>query len=297
MILGPAAACCSGRSRSASCDGSRTAGERVPRDADERQPPNRARHPRLQRGDGGRHDRLPAQRLRPLRAAASRRWAAALHAELFNVANTVPNMLYILLAGGIFNAVLVPQLVRTMKNDPDGGEAYANRIVTLAALFLGLVTVLLVVAAPWVMQLFLGPTYDDPALAAQRTPSSPSPAGACRRSSSTACSCWSGQILNARGRFGPMMWAPIANNLIAIAMLVTYLLTFGPADPSRAVARPSPRPGGAAGPRVDARHRRAAAGAAAVPARGRLPLPAALRLPGLRARPHPAARRLDGRSS
>ena len=33
-----------------------------------------------------------------------------------------------------------------------------------------------------------------------------------------------GQILNARGTFGPMMWAPIANNLIAIAVLGrTYL--------------------------------------------------------------------------
>ena len=45
-------------------------------------------------------------------------------------------MLYILLAGGVFNAVLVPQLVRAMKNDADGGDAYTNRIITLAALFL-----------------------------------------------------------------------------------------------------------------------------------------------------------------
>ena len=37
-------------------------------------------------------------------------------------------MLYILLAGGIFNAVLVPQLVRAMKHDADGGEAYTNRV-------------------------------------------------------------------------------------------------------------------------------------------------------------------------
>ena len=35
------------------------------------------------------------------------------HADIFNIANTVPNMLYILVAGGVFNAVLVPQLVRT----------------------------------------------------------------------------------------------------------------------------------------------------------------------------------------
>ncbi len=46
-------------------------------------------------------------------------------------------MLYILLAGGIFNAVLVPQLVRAMRNDADGGEAYTNRVMTLASLFLG----------------------------------------------------------------------------------------------------------------------------------------------------------------
>ena len=35
-----------------------------------------------------------------------------LHADVFTIANTIPNMLYILLAGGVFNAVLVPQLVR-----------------------------------------------------------------------------------------------------------------------------------------------------------------------------------------
>ncbi|MDP3891269.1 murein biosynthesis integral membrane protein MurJ, partial [Nocardioides sp.] len=39
-----------------------------------------------------------------------------------------------------------------------------------------------------------------------------------------------GQILNARGRFGPMMWAPIANNVISVLVLVIYLLSFGPAE-------------------------------------------------------------------
>src|SRR3546814_3822515 len=46
-------------------------------------------------------------------------------------------------------------LVRAMKNDPDGGEAYTNRIITLAGIFLAVVTVLLVIAAPWVMALYL----------------------------------------------------------------------------------------------------------------------------------------------
>ena len=34
--------------------------------------------------------------------------------------------------------------MRAQKNDPDGGTAYTNRVVTLAALFLGAVTVVLV---------------------------------------------------------------------------------------------------------------------------------------------------------
>ena len=64
-------------------------------------------------------------------------------------------MLYILLAGGVFNAVLVPQLVRAMKNDADGGDGYTNRIITLAAVFLAGVTAVLVIAAPLLMRLFL----------------------------------------------------------------------------------------------------------------------------------------------
>lgn len=153
---------------------------------------------------------------------------SGLHAELFNVANTVPNMLYILLAGGVFNAVLVPQLVRSMKNDADGGEAYTNRIVTLAALFLGAVTVLLVVAAPWVMQLFLGEAYGQPELAAQRASAVDFARYCLPQVFFYGMFVLVGQILNARGRFGPMMWAPIANNLIAVSVLVSYLFVFGP---------------------------------------------------------------------
>src|SRR5687768_3170724 len=62
-----------------------------------------------------------------------------LHADIFTIANTIPNAIYILVAGGVFNAVLVPQLVRAMKNDADGGDAYAARIITLSAIFLAVV--------------------------------------------------------------------------------------------------------------------------------------------------------------
>jgi len=156
---------------------------------------------------------------------------AGLHGELFNVANTVPNMLYILLAGGVFNAVLVPQLVRAMKNDVDGGAAYTDRVVTLAAAFLAVVTVVLVVAAPWVMQVFLSEEFDRPELAAHVESIEDFARWCLPQVFFYGMFVLVGQVLNARGRFGPMMWAPIANNLIAVATLATYLLVFGAADP------------------------------------------------------------------
>ncbi|WP_435771922.1 murein biosynthesis integral membrane protein MurJ [Nocardioides sp. SYSU DS0651] len=153
----------------------------------------------------------------------------SLHADIFTIANTIPNMLYILLAGGVFNAVLVPQLVRSMRNDPDGGAAYVDRVVTLAIGFLAVVTVLLVVAAPWVMELVLSNKFDRPELAEQRQSAIDFARYCLPQVFFYGMFVLVGQILNARGRFGPMMWAPIANNVIAIGVLVTYLLVFGPA--------------------------------------------------------------------
>lgn len=154
---------------------------------------------------------------------------AALHADVFAIANTIPNMLYILLAGGIFNAVLVPQLVRSMQNDEDQGEAYTNRVITLAAVFLGAVTVLLVVGAPWVMSVYLDPEYYTPELAPQLESVIDLARYCLPQVFFYGMFVLVGQVLNARGRFGPMMWAPIANNVIAVAVLIVYLFVFGPA--------------------------------------------------------------------
>ena len=110
-------------------------------------------------------------------------------------------MLYILLAGGIFNAVLVPQLVRATETQPDGGKAFINRVVTLAALYLGGVTVLLVVAAPWVMGVFLDPTFNDPQLSAQRASVIDFARYCLPQVFFYGMFVLVGQILNARGRF------------------------------------------------------------------------------------------------
>ena len=151
----------------------------------------------------------------------------SLNADIFNNANTIPNALYILVAGGIFNVVLVPQLVRAMKNDEDGGDAYANRVITLGLLVLAAATVVLVLAVPLLLHVFFDGKLFDPGFGQQRE--------------SAQLLMWLcmpqvffygafvlvGQVLNARGRFGPMMWAPIVNNIAACGVLVVYAVVFG----------------------------------------------------------------------
>jgi putative peptidoglycan lipid II flippase len=155
---------------------------------------------------------------------------SGLHADVFNIANTVPNMLYILLAGGVFNAVLVPQLVKAQKNDADGGAAYTVRIITLAGLFLGAVTILLVLGAPLLMDLYLSDRWYDADHTAQLASAIDFARWCLPQVFFYGMFVLVGQVLNARGSFGPMMWAPIANNIIAISTLVIYLVVFGPSD-------------------------------------------------------------------
>ena len=56
----------------------------------------------------------------------------ALLADTYNVANTMPNILYNLLVGGALTAIFIPQLVRSFEHD-DGGDGFASRLITTIA--------------------------------------------------------------------------------------------------------------------------------------------------------------------
>ena len=93
-----------------------------------------------------------------------------------------------------------------------------------------MVTALLIVAAPYVMSIFLSDSWDEPALAARaRLARSTSPGCCLPQVFFYGMFVLVGQILNSRGRFGPMMWAPIANNVVSMVVLVVYLGVFGTA--------------------------------------------------------------------
>ncbi|MCW2829836.1 MAG: mviN [Aeromicrobium sp.] len=150
-----------------------------------------------------------------------------LDADLFDAANTIPNALYILVAGGIFNVVLVPQLVRAMKNDPDGGDAYANRVITLGLLVLGVATVVLTLAVPALMRVVFEAELFGPTLTDQRESAALLMMLCMPQVFFYGFFVLVGQILNARRRFGPMMWAPILNNVVACGVILGYYVLHG----------------------------------------------------------------------
>ena len=144
-------------------------------------------------------------------------------ADAYSLGNSLPTIVYILVIGGALNAVFVPQLVRRMKDDADGGKAYADRLLTLVGTALFALAILAVIAAPWIVDLYTPADYppDDFAMAV-----------------AFARLCLPQiffyglytmimQVLNARGRFGAPMFAPIANNIIAIATFGLFIAIAG----------------------------------------------------------------------
>ncbi len=151
--------------------------------------------------------------------------------DMFAVADALPAAMYTIVAGGVLNAVLVPQLVRSMQRDADGGEAYAQRLSSAVLLLLAAATALLVLAAPWVIGLYTSGEFNTPELAAQRETIVMLARFTLMQVFFYGLYTLLGQMLNARGRFGPMMFAPILNNLVAIAVFGSFLALMGPLDP------------------------------------------------------------------
>lgn len=141
--------------------------------------------------------------------------------DTFINANNLPNLIFLLVAGGVFNAVLVPQIIKASKG-PDRGADYISRLLTLAVVVLLSLTLLVTLLAPTVIDL---------------TTQGYSPQ---QKSLAVAFAFWClpqiffyglyallTQVLNANGAFGPAMWAPILNNVVAIAGLGMFIWILG----------------------------------------------------------------------
>lgn len=151
-------------------------------------------------------------------------WVAGLTVvnDSFTVANTLPNIVYELLLGGVLASVVVPLLVRS-QDDPDGGQEYTNRLLTVGMTMLLAGTVVAVALAPLFTRLYM----DDST-------------GQANSELATAFAylllpeivfyglfALLSAVLQAKHVFGPTAWAPVINNVVIMATIGVYAIVPG----------------------------------------------------------------------
>ncbi|HEY7931501.1 MAG TPA: lipid II flippase MurJ [Acidimicrobiales bacterium] len=159
-------------------------------------------------------------------------------ADAFNLANTVPNMLFDLVLGGVASATFIPVFVERLALD---GERRAWRsissVITGALMVLAVASVVAWVAAPYIVHGF---TW------LQHSPTTASSTILTRqRAVATELLRWfvpqiffygligiATALLNVRHRFGAAAWVPVVNNVVCIAVLIWFHLV----DPSPTIS-------------------------------------------------------------
>lgn len=143
-------------------------------------------------------------------------------ADAYQAGSQIPQVIFTLVSGGIFNAVLVPQIVRTLKKKD--AQDRLNKLVTLAiALLLG-VTLLVALLTPPLTRLYVNGNHDMLALA-------------------TSFTFWCvpqiffyglytvlGQILAAKDHFGTYAWSSVGANVISCIGFTVFIFMFGRAN-------------------------------------------------------------------
>ena len=146
---------------------------------------------------------------------------AGLTGDAWDVANTLPNIIYLLLAGGVLNAVLVPQITKAASH-ADGGREYVDRLLTIAIIGIAVVAVVFTVAAGLLVELYSTAKWN---------------ADVRSLSIAFALICLPqiffyglytllGQVLNARNHFAAYMWAPALANVVAIGGMAFFLVAY-----------------------------------------------------------------------
>jgi putative peptidoglycan lipid II flippase len=153
--------------------------------------------------------------------------------DAYNTANTLPNIVYELLLGGVLTSVIVPLLVHAQERDRDGGVGYAQRLSTVAVAGLVVVTAVAVAIAPLLTALY----------GIQGDPEQVRLANWLARILLVeivfyGIGALAQAILNSRGVFGPPAWAPVLNNVVVIATGVLFLMASGPGDLEPATITP-----------------------------------------------------------
>ncbi|WP_018142882.1 murein biosynthesis integral membrane protein MurJ [Alloscardovia criceti] len=145
-------------------------------------------------------------------------------ANAYQTGSSIPQVIYTLISGGLFNAILVPQIVRTLK--AENSKERLDKLVTLSMLILLGFTAIIMLGTHAITSIFLSSSWTGP-----------------QRALADAFTLWCtpqiffyglytvlGQILAAKDKFGMYAWSSVAANVVSSAGFITFLVLFGNAS-------------------------------------------------------------------
>ena len=156
-------------------------------------------------------------------------------ADSYAKANTTPNIVYELVLGGILTSVFVPLLVDwTRRHGEDAGREAGARFLTITLVVLAGATVVAMIAAPWIMRVYLVGVTDPATHAAELEMGTFFLRWFLPQIVFYGLGAVAAGILNAHRRFAAPMYAPVLNNIAVIATMLVFISMIGDADPASA---------------------------------------------------------------
>jgi putative peptidoglycan lipid II flippase len=143
-------------------------------------------------------------------------------ADSYNIANTMPNVIYELILGGVLTSVFIPVLVEELRKrrDDDAWESVSALVTTSIAVVVGL-SVVALVGAPWIIRLFTF-RLSGAEQAEQQALATFFLRFFAPQIAFYGIAAIAGGLLNAHDRFAVPMFAPIANNVVVIATFLAF---------------------------------------------------------------------------
>jgi putative peptidoglycan lipid II flippase len=151
-----------------------------------------------------------------LRVAAIATIGFARLTDVYNIANSTPNIVYELLLGGILTATLVPLYVESLQNRDERGSDAINTVSLVALL---LISILGFIAAPWIIRLYTL-RLSGPGTAQQQELATSLLRLFMPQIFFYGLTALATAMLNARRRFAAAAFAPVLNNVVVIAVFI-----------------------------------------------------------------------------
>jgi len=147
--------------------------------------------------------------------------------DTYILANTVPNIIYELVLGGVVTSIFVPLFVELLeKESRDEAWRVISAIINLCLIALSVIALVGVVVAPLIASFYATRLEGAEAELQQQTITF------LLRLFMPQVVLYgiyfvTAGILNAHKRFGPPMWTPIVNNLVLIAIFLIFRANYG----------------------------------------------------------------------